>query len=138
MLDGLFHHVHSLKLLRIGVAVCFMAHATVRVFLNTVPGFGAFLASKGFPFAVACVWAITLYELIAGSLLLLGIAVRAVIPGFLGIVTSGIILIHWQFGWFVGEHGTGGVEYSFMLILALLTLWTAYAPQAQLEPRLGV
>jgi putative oxidoreductase len=41
---------------------------------------------------------------------------------FLLILFTGIFLIHAKLGWFVGEHGTGGVEYSFILMMALLVI----------------
>jgi putative oxidoreductase len=44
-----------------------------------------------------------------------------VVP-LLVIASVGIILIHRHLGWFVGEHGTGGSEYSVALIVMLLVL----------------
>ena len=38
------------------------------------------------------------------------------------IVLVGIALIHANLGWFVGEHGTGGMEFSWLLGFALLVL----------------
>ena len=37
------------------------------------------------------------------------------------------ILIHANLGWFVGEHGVGGMEYSLCLIVALLVIAAADA-----------
>jgi putative oxidoreductase len=37
------------------------------------------------------------------------------------IVTVGILIIHMHLGWFVGEHGTGGVEHSLALLVSLIT-----------------
>jgi putative oxidoreductase len=115
----------SLIVLRVATAVFFMAHAVVRITGGTVPRFGGFLESKGLPAGVALVWAITAYELIAGALMLAGKYVRACTLGFLGILAGGIVLIHAQLGWFVGEHGTGGVEYSLALAVALLVIAAA-------------
>ena len=54
----------------------------------------------------------------------------AVVP-LLVIASVGIVLIHRHLGWFVGEHGTGGSEYSVALIVMLLVLATAdrHAPE---------
>ena len=49
-------------------------------------------------------------------------AVIVVIALLLAIAIGGIVLIHWRFGWFVGEHGTGGSEYSIALIVMLLVV----------------
>lgn len=115
----------ALIVLRVAVAGFFLAHAVVRIVHGTVPRFGGFLESKGLPMGVALVWAITAYELIGGALLLAGRCVRAVTVGFLGILLGGIVLIHWQLGWFVGEHGSGGMEYSLALAVALLVIAAA-------------
>jgi putative oxidoreductase len=48
--------------------------------------------------------------------------------GFIAIAVGGIVLIHAKLGWFVGEHGVGGVEYSLCLIVALSVI-AAEEPQ---------
>ena len=112
----------ALVLLRISTALVFFLHALVRVINGTTPRFGEFMESKGFPSGVGFVWAITTFELIGGVLLALGYFRKILSLGFIIILVTGIILIHAQLGWFVGEHGTGGTEYSFILIMALLAI----------------
>lgn len=112
----------ALTLLRAMVALIFMAHALVRLANGSVPQFASFLESRGFPHGIALVLMISTYEIVAGSLLALGIWVKWLCAGLAIIVLLGIVLIHAQFGWFVGEHGTGGMEFSFLLIAALLVL----------------
>ncbi|MFX1708899.1 DoxX family protein [Chitinophaga sp. CC14] len=112
----------SLLILRIAVAVIFLAHAVVRICNGTIPQFAAFMESKGLPFGMAWVWAITAYEIAGGLLLLLGMYTRLLAAGFIILLLVGIVLIHASLGWFVGEHGTGGCEYSFILIVALLVI----------------
>lgn len=115
----------ALALLRITTAGLFMAHAVGRIVLGTIPQFGGFLETRGFFAGQAIVWAITVAELVCGTLLILNLYVRwATIP-LLAIAVGGIVLIHAQLGWFVGEHGTGGMEYSVALILALLAVAAA-------------
>ncbi len=53
----------------------------------------------------------------------------AVVPLLL-IASVGIVLIHRHLGWFVGEHGTGGSEYSVALIFMLLVLAAGDRPAA--------
>ncbi len=118
-------HYHSLIALRVTLAILFMAHAAVRVYLGTIPQFASFLTNKGFPFATAMVWGITAYELLGGLLLIAGIYTRWVTIGFLAIAIGGIVIIHFSLGWFVGEHGTGGMEYSVLLAVALLVVAAA-------------
>ncbi len=118
----------ALVVTRIMTAIFFMAHAAVRIFNGTIPRFGAFMENAGFPQGVTVVWLITLTELIAGTMLILGLYVRwAAVPLF-AIAGTGIVLIHYQQGWFVGEHGTGGSEYSVALMVLLLVVAAADRP----------
>ncbi len=112
----------SILLLRGTVALIFMAHAVVRLVTWTVPQFAVFLDAQGFPWAIVLVLMISAYEILGGILLALGIRVKLVCAGSAFIVLMGIVLIHRQFGWFVGEHGTGGMEFSWLLVAALLVL----------------
>jgi putative oxidoreductase len=111
-----------LLLTRLATAGFFMAHAIVRIVKNTIPQFALFMDSQGFPAAEALVWAITVTELIAGVLLIVGRYVRPAAAALISIAAGGIVLIHWHLGWFVGEHGTGGMEYSVALIVLLLLI----------------
>jgi putative oxidoreductase len=119
---------HALIVLRVSVAILYMAHAAVRVVGGTVAQFGDFMQHVGFSHGVVWVWAITLYELIAGTLMALGRHVRWAATGLFAIAAVGIVLIHRHFGWFVGEHGTGGSEYSVCLMVALLVIAAADTP----------
>ena len=80
------------------------------------------METQGFPHGVIWVWAITLAELGCGTLILLNRYVRFAIIPLLVIASVGIFLIHIKLGWFVGEHGVGGMEYSVALIVMLLVL----------------
>lgn len=113
---------HSLIILRISLAIFFMAHAAVRIYAGSIPSFAGFLSSKGFPFSLAIVWLISVYELGAGTLLILNKGARWAAAGLFFIAAMGIIIIHARLGWFVGEHGTGGVEYSLCLMMSLLVI----------------
>jgi putative oxidoreductase len=112
----------ALHLLRIVTPLLFMAHAVVRIVNGTIPQFGKFMESAGFAPGVAWVWAITLTELIAGTAVLIGWRVRWAVLPLLLVAVGGIVLIHARIGWFVGEHSTGGSEYSVALIVMLLVI----------------
>lgn len=112
----------ALRLLRIVTALLFIAHASMRFVNASIPQFGAFMESQGFPQGQAWVLAITFYELGAGSLLLANRGVRWAASGLALIVAVGIWLIHRHNGWFVGEHGVGGSEYSVALLAMLLVV----------------
>jgi putative oxidoreductase len=130
---------HSLVILRISLAIFFMAHAAVRIYLpGSIPSFADYLSNKGFPFSLAIVWMITIYELSAGTLLILNKGVRWAAAGLFFIAAMGIVIIHAGLGWFVGEHGTGGMEYSLCLMVSLVVI-AAFDEQAQRLniPKLG-
>jgi putative oxidoreductase len=112
----------ALILLRISVAGIFLAHAIVRITGGTIDRFAGYLGNKGFPLALTIVWLITAYEIIGGVLLIIGKLTKWMSFGFILMLLLGIIIIHANNGWFVGEHGSGGIEYSFILIMALIVI----------------
>ena len=115
----------ALIVLRIGTPLLFMAHAATRIVVGSIPQFAGFLAGLGFPAPTLVVWTITLVELVAGTLLLAGRHVRYACAALASIAIGGIVLIHARLGWFVGEHGTGGSEYSVCLLMCLWVLAAA-------------
>ena len=121
----------ALNVLRGIVALAFLAHAIVRLVNGSVPRFGAFLEAAGLPQGVVVVFVISAVEIIGGSLLAVGVCVRPVCAALAGIVVGGIVLIHAGNGWFVGEHGVGGMEYSVLLLAALFVL---AAERAEIDP----
>lgn len=70
----------------------------------------------------AIVYAITFWEITAGVALIAGRWVRLAVAGLMFIDVMGIFIIHIKLGWFVGEHGTGGVEYSLALLVSLIVI----------------
>lgn len=122
MTKRIFTLQNTIILLRFGIALVFFLHAVVRIYNGTIPRFGEFLSAKGLPIGITLVWVITFYEIIGSILLAIGVFRRWIAAGFILILLVGIVLIHAQLGWFVGEHGTGGVEYSFILMIGLMVL----------------
>lgn len=115
----------AMRLLRIVTAILFAAHAGVRIVHGTIPQFAIFMESAGFAFGYMWVWGITITELVAAALLFANRFVRPAATALFIIAFTGIILIHRHLGWFVGEHGTGGSEYSVALIMMLLVIAAA-------------
>lgn len=112
----------SIVILRIGVALIFFLHAVVRLINGSMPQFATFLNEKGFVYGTIIVWILTLFEIAGSILIAINYRARCLCAGFILILLIGIVIIHASLGWFVGEHGAGGVEYSFALILALLVI----------------
>jgi putative oxidoreductase len=113
----------ALAIQRVSVAVFFMAHALVRVANGTIPRFAEFMRQRGWPAATEVVILITLVEVVCGLLLILDRHTRLAAVPLAAIALGGIVIIHWENGWFVGEHGTGGMEYSVALLVALLVVF---------------
>ncbi len=111
-------------LLRIAVVVILLTHSVFGIFNNGINDFGnLFLNQIGFaPFGVIIAWSIKLSHIVAAILLLLNKYVK--LAGFVTIfvLIMGIVLVHFQEGWFVVGGGRNGVEYNFLLICVLLAI----------------
>lgn len=114
----------GLMLLRIAVAVILLTHSVFGIFNNEINDFGnLYLNQIGFaPFGVFLAWSIKLSHIAAAVLLLFNKYVKP--AGFVTIfiLVMGIILVHFQEGWFVVGGGRNGVEYNFLLICVLLAI----------------
>ncbi len=113
----------SIALLRIAMGLVFMAHGAARLIDYSLPGFGDFLNSKGFPAGFYIAWAITIFELAGGLLMVLRKFVKWFCIGEIIILLTGIILVHAENGWFVVGKTLGGMEYSVVLIIVLLAVY---------------
>jgi putative oxidoreductase len=111
-------------LLRIATAIILLSHSVFGIFNNGINDFGnLYLNQIGFaPFGVFLAWSIKISHIIAAVLLLLNKYIKA--AGFVTIfiLIMGIILVHFQEGWFVVGGGRNGVEYNFLLIFVLLAI----------------
>ncbi|SNR96660.1 putative oxidoreductase [Flavobacterium sp. ov086] len=111
-------------LLRIAVAIILLTHSIFGIFDNGINDFGnLYLNQIGFaPFGVVIAWSIKLSHIIAAVLLIWNKYIK--LAGFVTIfvLIMGIILVHFQEGWFVVGGGRNGVEYNFLLIIVLLAI----------------
>ncbi|PIF34788.1 putative oxidoreductase [Flavobacterium sp. 9] len=111
-------------LLRIAVAIILLTHSIFGIFDNGINDFGnLYLNQIGFaPFGIAIAWSIKLSHIVAAVLLIWNKYIK--LAGFVTIfvLIMGIILVHFQEGWFVVGGGRNGVEYNFLLIIVLLAI----------------
>ena len=107
-------------LLRFTMALVFLSHGITRVVTDRVTPFGRAFDAWGFPQGIAWAWGVTGWELVGGTLLLLGWKAHLVPLVFAVQMAFGIWLVHAKFGWFVVGHGVNGIEYSVTLIAALV------------------
>jgi putative oxidoreductase len=114
---------HSYLIFRWTLAGLFMAHAVLRF---TVPDyfhtFGDYLEKRNAILPYALPYIATLIEIVGGLLLIFNRLVKWVALGFFAISFGGILTIHARLGWFVGEWGEGGCEYSVALCVMCLLL----------------
>lgn len=111
-------------LLRTAVAIILLTHSVFGMFNNGINDFGnLYLNQIGFaPFGVFLAWSIKLSHVVAAFLLLINKYVKP--AGFVTILIliMGIILVHFQEGWFVVGGGRNGSEYNFLLIIVLIVI----------------
>jgi putative oxidoreductase len=112
----------GVTLLRVAVASVFVIHGITRTANRTVGGFGGFLDGWGFPAGAAVAWAITVTEIVGGLLLAAGVGVRGLAAWFAIQIAAGIVMVHASNGWFVVGAGTGGAEYSVLIIASLVAV----------------
>lgn len=111
-------------LLRFALAVILGMHSIPSILEGSVNDFGnLYLNNVGFaPFGLYIAWTIKLTHLASLPLLLLNKYLRPVALANIFILVMGIIMVHFQEGWFVVGGGRNGVEFNFLLIFVLLTL----------------
>ncbi|QOG00888.1 DoxX family protein [Flavobacterium sp. MDT1-60] len=111
-------------LLRIAVAIILLTHSVFGMFNNGINDFGnLYLNQIGFaPFGVFLAWTIKLSHVVAAILLVFNKYIK--LAGFVTIfvLIMGIILVHFEEGWFVVGGGRNGVEYNFLLIVVLFAI----------------
>lgn len=115
----------ALTILRVYLALTMIIHGTARIYAGGVLPFGEFLNMQGFPFGFYIAWAITIFEIAGGIILIIGYFIPVLAVVFAVQLAVGIILVHASSGWFVVGLGRNGMEYSILLIISFLCV--AYA-----------
>lgn len=103
--------------LRVALGAMFIAHALLKYFVFTIPGFAGFLGQVGFPAFMA--WPVFLAELLGGIAILTGFYGRFVSIALLPVL-AGALLVHVGNGWLFTAPN-GGWEYPAFLIVASIT-----------------
>ena len=111
-------------LLRFTTAIILLAHSIPSLTNGGVQVFGEqFLSPLGFGvLGVPVAWAVKLSHVAAAGLLL---ANKYIVPSCIAtiiILFLGIVLVHWQHGWFVVGGGLNGIEYNVLLIAVLVSV----------------
>ncbi|MEN0009882.1 DoxX family protein [Flavobacterium nitrogenifigens] len=111
-------------LLRIAIAIILLTHSVFGMFNNGINDFGnLFLNQIGFaPYGVFLAWSIKLSHVVAAILLLANKYIKLASFVTIFVLIMGIVLVHFQEGWFVVGGGRNGAEYNFLLIIVLLAI----------------
>lgn len=111
----------GLAILRVILGVIFIAHGVPKL-TGGIEGTAMFFGSVGIPAPVAAAWFIALLETLGGIALLIGSFVTPVAMLLSAHMLAGIVLVHAANGFYVIGEGHDGVEFSLLLIAALLAL----------------
>jgi putative oxidoreductase len=107
---------YAALVLRMALAIMFLAHGLTKVFVFTLPGTAQFFASVGFPGWMA--YPVAGAEVFGGLFLLLGLYPRLVAAALLPVLI-GASTVHFANGWSFAN-ANGGWEYPVFLIAAAL------------------
>lgn len=108
----------AMSIIRYAAAGNLLIHGIARIANDGVTPFDGFLHALGFPPYTA--WAITLFEIAASVLLMVGKWIVPICILFIVQLSIGIVLVHGTAGWFVVGAGRNGMEYSVLLIICFL------------------
>ena len=106
--------------LRWTLVLIIAAHGWSRLASGGVVPFGAWLNAQGIPFGFAVAVFITAIEIVGTILLWIRRFVFPLTIIYSIIYITGILMIHSKAGWFVVGSGRNGMEFSVLLIAALL------------------
>lgn len=112
-------------LLRLAVAMVLLTHSLHGILTNhDVADFGRlFLNQIGFaPAGVALAWSIVIFQLVSAIFLVLNLFTIIAAAGNIVILVMGIVLLHFNEGWFVVGAGRNGMEFSVLLIFVLVAI----------------
>ena len=114
----------SFKLLKKVLSLIFFTHGIARIYYWSVEDFGDFLNTRGLVLGDLIAWIITIGEILGGTFLMINYKVKYVVLFHFLIIVSGILLVHLKNGWFVVGHGRNGVEYSVLILMVLLFIYS--------------
>lgn len=115
---------NSIFILHIAIALILLTHAITGMFDGGIHSFGQdYLNQIGFaPVGIPLAWAIKLSHIGCAILLLANKWVKPAALFTIFIFLMGIVLVHFQEGWFVVGGGRNGIEYNFLLICVLVVI----------------
>jgi len=115
--------LNNFFLLRFIMSIILLTHCVPSFFNNGVNDFGnLYLNQIGFaPFGLLLAWIIKLSHLFAAICFLWNKMIKWASIVTIVTLVMGIILIHYQEGWYVVGAGRNGMEFNVLMIFVLLT-----------------
>jgi putative oxidoreductase len=110
---------YAALLLRVALGLLALAHAGLKVFALTVPGFVKYFAGLGLPPWFA--YAIIAFEVLGGAALIVGVLTRWVALLFAGELAGTIVKVHAAMG-FLFYNPRGGWEFPALWVVAAIAL----------------
>lgn len=117
--------------LRLVLAGLVAAHGWYRLQDGGNAPFGEWLTSQHVPAGLVVAWSVTILEIVGSLLFAVGRLVFPVSILLSMIYITGMVMVHAPNGWFVVGAGRNGVEYSVLLIVALLCVGAQHAPTSR-------
>jgi putative oxidoreductase len=116
--------IRDFSFLKIALVAVFIMHSIPSLMSGDVNNFGKlYLDQVGFaPLGLYLAWMIKLSHVVLCISLLTGKFLKPLGWITIGILLSGIFMLHIKDGWFVVGGGRNGIEFNVLLIAALLTL----------------
>ena len=112
----------SFILLRTILGIIIASHGWHRLLTGGYEPFGGWLTGEGFPFGLSIALGVTLFEVIGSPFLVMGKKLPYICAAYIVIYFTGLVLVHFQHGWFVVGSGSNGIEYSVLLIASLFCI----------------
>lgn len=112
----------SQLILRLALSIIIASHGWHRLITGGYEPFGQWLESQGLPLGFALALFITLFEVVGSLILAWGKGLAGLCTIYIAIYFSGLVMVHWPQGWFVVGSGRNGIEYSVLIIAALLSI----------------
>jgi putative oxidoreductase len=144
MLETIFapYHDWGLLILRIGLAIVFIAHGWPKINPNSpmkgITGMTGFLTQMGVPMPALFAWVVALLETIGSVLLILGLGTRIIALGAVINMAMAIYLVRMRMmkSSFAGGNAIGW-EFEFVLLVGALALLFTGAGALSLDKAIG-
>ena len=112
----------ALTLLRIIIGGLIITHGALRIYSNTVTGFGEVLTLSGIPQGVITAWCLTAFEVLGGVTFLMGKFVKPIGLLLAIYLIAEIYIFQFKNGWSVSGFGKSEIEYNILLITSFLAV----------------